>query len=131
MRGHLSFRSGNPALTSKTFKNFAPTSDNVMTLDGTVNKIAISLMILLFCSYYTFSTQNVSFIMIGIFGGLITAIVTIFKKSWAPYTVSSICCIRRIGSWRYIYNLWTYVYRNCSTGNIFNNGYFRCTFICL
>ena len=40
MRGHLSFRSGNPALTSKTFKNFTPTSENVMTLDGTVNKIA-------------------------------------------------------------------------------------------
>ena len=87
MRGHLSFRSGNPALKSKTFKDFAPTSGNVMTLDGTVNKIAISLMILLSCSYYTYSTQNVSFIMIGIFGGLITAIVTIFKKTWAPYTV--------------------------------------------
>ena len=86
-RGHLSFRSGNPALTSKTFENFTPTSENVMTLDGTVNKIAISLMILLFCSYYTFSTQNVSFIMVGIIGGLITAIVTIFKKQWAPYTV--------------------------------------------
>ena len=44
MRGHLSFRSGNPALTSKTFKNFSSTSEDVMTLDGTVNKIAISLM---------------------------------------------------------------------------------------
>tara|TARA_B110000263_G_C15244605_1_gene481090 strand:- start:126 stop:866 length:741 start_codon:yes stop_codon:yes gene_type:complete len=87
MRRHLSFRSGNPALTSKTFKDFAATSENVMTLDGTVNKIAISLMILLSCSYYTYSTENVSFIMIGIFGGLITAIITIFKKHWAPYTV--------------------------------------------
>ena len=87
MRRHLSFRSGNPALTSKTFKDFAATSENVMTLDGTVNKIAISLMILLSCSYYTYSTENVSFIMIGIFGGLITAIITIFKKHWSPYTV--------------------------------------------
>ena len=87
MRRHLSFRSGNPALTAKTFKNFTPTSGNVMTLDGTVNKIAMSLIILLSCSYYTFSTQNVNFIMVGIFGGLITAIITIFKKEWAPYTV--------------------------------------------
>ena len=86
-RGHLSFRSGNPALSAKTFQNLEPSSAGVMTLDGTVNKIAISLMILLFCSYYTFSTQNVSFIFIGIIGGLIIAIITIFKKQWAPYTV--------------------------------------------
>ncbi|MBI45384.1 MAG: hypothetical protein CMG66_04370 [Candidatus Marinimicrobia bacterium] len=87
MRGHLSFRSGNPALTSKTFKNLDSAQGEVMTLDGTVNKISISLMILLFCSYYTFSTQNISFIMVGVIGGLITAIITIFKKQWAPYTV--------------------------------------------
>ena len=86
-RGHIGFRSGNPALSAKTFQNLESSSAGVMTLDGTVNKITISLMILLFCSYYTFSTQNVSFVFIGIIGGLITAIVTIFKKQWAPYTV--------------------------------------------
>ena len=87
-RGHISFRSGNPALSSKTFENVSSNSTtDVMTLDGTVNKISISLLILLACSYYTFSTQNISFIMLGMIGGLILAIVTIFKKQWAPYTV--------------------------------------------
>ena len=42
MRGHLSFRSGNPALTSKTFKNLDSAQGETMTLDGTVNKISIS-----------------------------------------------------------------------------------------
>ena len=55
-RGHLSFRSGNPALSAKTFQNLDSSSSGVMTLDGTVNKIAISLIILLLCSYYTFIT---------------------------------------------------------------------------
>ena len=65
-RGHISFRSGNPALSSKTFENVSSNSTtDVMTLDGTVNKIFISLLILLACSYYTFSTQNISFIMLG------------------------------------------------------------------
>ncbi len=86
-RGHFSFRSGNPALSAKTFQNLESSSKGVMTLDGTVNKISISLIILLLCSYYTFSTQNTSFVFIGLIGGLITAIITIFKKQWAPYTV--------------------------------------------
>ena len=83
----ISFRSGNPALRSKTFKMDKATGQGVMTLEGTVNKTTISLFILLATAFYTFSTQNPNFIWIGIIGGLITALVTIFKKEWAPFTV--------------------------------------------
>tara|TARA_Y100000996_G_C22454983_1_gene615498 strand:- start:8 stop:739 length:732 start_codon:yes stop_codon:yes gene_type:complete len=81
-------RSGNPTLNQNTFKNFAKTSNlDVMTIDGTVNKTSISLIILLFFAYYTYSTSNTSFIMFGFIGGFITALITIFKKNWAPITV--------------------------------------------
>ena len=87
MNRHLSMRSGNPALNKNTFKNISSTGSDVMTIDGTVNKTFISLMILLFCSYYTFTTSNTGFIIIGFIGGLITFLITIFKKTLSPYTV--------------------------------------------
>jgi len=86
MSKHLSLRSGNPALTSKTFESLSSTSD-VMTIDGTVNKTAISLGILLLCGYYTFINQIFIFIPIGFIGGFILALITIFRKHWAPITV--------------------------------------------
>ena len=87
MNRHLSMRSGNPALNKNTFKNISSTGSDVLTIDGTVNKTFISLMILLFCSYYTFTTSNTGFIIIGFIGGLITFLITIFKKTLSPYTV--------------------------------------------
>ena len=87
MASNLSFRSGNPALNSKVFKGFSSVSGETMTLNGTVNKTAISLLILFACAFYTYQTANTSFIWIGLIGGLVAAIVTIFKKEWAPYTV--------------------------------------------
>jgi len=89
MRRHLSLRSGNPALSSNSFKNisFAKT-DNVMTINGTVNKIAISLSILLICAYYTFTHANPTMFMgVGFIGGFVVALITIFKKEWSPTTV--------------------------------------------
>jgi len=91
MRRGMSFRSGNPALTSKIFTNAAPdASGETMTLDGTVNKTTISLLMLIIAAYYTFSTpieKSAIFIFPGFIGGFILALITIFKKQWAPYTV--------------------------------------------
>ena len=47
MNRHLSLRSGNPALTKNTFKNISFSNSNRMTLEGTVNKTIIALIILL------------------------------------------------------------------------------------
>ena len=80
-------RSGNPALSKKTFENLRTTSDGVMTLDGAVNKTAISMGILLLAAYYTYSNAIMDYIVIGFIGGFILAIVTIFKKEWSPITV--------------------------------------------
>jgi uncharacterized YccA/Bax inhibitor family protein len=58
---HLSFRSGNPALSSKVFENTTQRKqgalliDDVMTIKGTVDKTAISLILLLTAGYFSFS----------------------------------------------------------------------------
>lgn len=80
-------RSGNPALRKKTFENLTTISDEVMTLDGAVNKTAISMGILLLAAYYTYSNAIMDYVVIGFIGGFILAIVTIFKKEWSPITV--------------------------------------------
>ena len=80
-------RSGNPALSSKSFENLSTTSSDVMTLDGAVNKTAISMGILLFAAYYTYTNAIMDYILVGFIGGFVVALVTIFKKSWSPVTV--------------------------------------------
>ena len=80
-------RSGNPALNKKTFENFTLSSSDVMTIDGTVNKTAISMGILLLSAYYTYTNAILDYVIIGFIGGFIVALVTIFKKEWSATTV--------------------------------------------
>jgi len=80
-------RSGNPALSKKTFENLTSTDSSVMTLDGAVNKTAISMVILLIAAYYTYINGLINFIWPGFIGGFIVALITIFKKEWSPITV--------------------------------------------
>jgi len=104
--GHIAFRSGNPALSSKTFENIESTSDNAMTVNGTVNKIAISLILLLASGYFTYTRELLLLAIVGAIGGLIVAIVTIFKKQWAPITVPIYSLLQGLflGGISYIFN---------------------------
>ena len=89
MNQHLSMRSGNPALSSKTFNNIDGVSIEKMTIEGTVNKTAMSLLLLMATASYTWINPSPSLMIFGFIGGFIMALVTIFKKTWAPYTVSA------------------------------------------
>ena len=86
MNGHLSLRSGNPVLSKKTFTKTLSSSDE-MTIEGTVNKTAISLLLLVGTGYFTFDVISPVLLIGSGIGGFILAIVTIFKKEWAPITV--------------------------------------------
>jgi uncharacterized YccA/Bax inhibitor family protein len=86
-------RTGNPALNNNTFVTMAVSGDE-MTLNGTVNKTAMLLVLTVLCASWTwsmyFENSNPSVVMpylwIGLIGGFITALITVFKKHLAVYT---------------------------------------------
>jgi uncharacterized YccA/Bax inhibitor family protein len=85
-------RSGNPMFSEKTFsEKIIDVSIPKMTLQGTVNKVGISMLLLMSTAVFTwiqyFNGQNITPYMIGgSIVGLIFALVTIFKRTWAAYT---------------------------------------------
>ncbi|MFN2376078.1 MAG: Bax inhibitor-1/YccA family protein [Candidatus Binatia bacterium] len=95
-------RSANPTLGAETFRGAPRTTGavgGVMTLQGTVNKTALSLLLLLLTASWTWSLGSpgplqaegnpaaaMPWTMVGVIGGFIVAMVTIFKKEWAPVT---------------------------------------------
>ena len=92
-------RTANPALTAKAF-DIAVSAEEKMTIQGTVNKTFISLFILIGGAFYTwdiyFATVNENgvgdpssitpWMIGGGIGGFAVALVTVFKKTWAPVT---------------------------------------------
>jgi uncharacterized YccA/Bax inhibitor family protein len=93
MNQHLTMRSGNPVLTQNTFKNLSISGTaDAMTISGTVNKMLLALVLLMATAIWTWNLPagdpRIGGLMIlGIGGGFVAAIVTVFKKTWAPYTV--------------------------------------------
>jgi uncharacterized YccA/Bax inhibitor family protein len=84
-------RSANPALNSKTFTGLPAVGEERMTLQGTVNKTGILLLCVLATSAWTWNQirageQTAPWVLIGAIGGLVTALVTVFKQNWAPVT---------------------------------------------
>ena len=80
-------RSGNPALTSKTFEGLAR-GEQSMTLQGTVNKTALLLGLVFLAALWTwdrfFLYQDpkavLPLIAIGGIGGFVMALLTIFIR---------------------------------------------------
>ena len=105
MSGHLSLRSGNPVLSKETFTNTVLSSDK-MTIEGTVNKTAISLLLLVGTGYFTFDVISPVLLIGAGIGGFILALVTIFKKEWAPITVPLYAILEGalLGGISYMYN---------------------------
>ncbi len=94
-------RTANPALNSKTFEGFGYVNPaESMTLMGTVHKTGLLLLFTLLSASWVwgkfFEAVSVDplsgvravtvWTMVGVFGGLIAAIITAFKKEWAGKT---------------------------------------------
>tara|TARA_Y100000817_G_C16850228_1_gene541758 strand:+ start:700 stop:1437 length:738 start_codon:yes stop_codon:yes gene_type:complete len=105
MSRHLTYRSGNPVLNKSTFLSSHVQSEK-MTINGTVNKTLISLILLITSGYYCFTSISPIIIIGGAIGGLIVAIITIFKKEWAPITVPIYALLEGcfLGGISYMYN---------------------------
>jgi uncharacterized YccA/Bax inhibitor family protein len=89
----MDLKSGNPALSPKTFDGLGESADP-MTLSGTINKTAILFALLLIGAGWVwnlyFTSQAIGDVMIylwvGTLGGFLVALVTIFNKQVSPYT---------------------------------------------
>ncbi len=86
MRNHISYRSGNPALQSSTFKSNEAIGSGHMTLEGTINKVSLSLLVLMCTAMYTWHNPSYPIMIFGAIGGFVVALITIFKKHLATYT---------------------------------------------
>jgi len=87
-------KTSNPALSENVFQGQPVSLEDAMTLDGTVNKTAILLLCAVATAAYAWHVfmQSHSGAAItpllwgGLIGGFIFALITIFKKEWAPVT---------------------------------------------
>lgn len=88
-------RSSNPALVTNPFSGgFGLVAEsNAMTVQGTINKTAILLMLVVLPAAWVWRQFALSgqgsiqtWMTIGLFGGFILSLATIFKKNWAPIT---------------------------------------------
>ena len=87
-------KTSNPALNVNSFRVDQAASGEVMTLAGTVNKTGILLICVVATAAWSWSrffrTHTADAVLplmgIGLVGGFVVAMVTIFKKEWSPIT---------------------------------------------
>jgi uncharacterized YccA/Bax inhibitor family protein len=85
------FKSGNPTLTEKLFeKSITADQDQVMTARGTLNKFGFLFLMVMATAIFSwnsfFGGKDVTgYMWTGMIGGLIVALVIVFKQTWAPW----------------------------------------------
>jgi len=87
------FKTSNPALNEDTFKGRVAVAGEAMTLQGTVNKTGILLLCVVVAAAWTWGIVHsqapeaaAPWMFGGLIGGLVLALVTVFKKQWSPIT---------------------------------------------
>jgi uncharacterized YccA/Bax inhibitor family protein len=86
------FDSSNPTLKEKTFERSlsAGYQGEVMTLNGTLNKFGVLMALLIASTLFAWTqigkgADPMPFIWTGLIGGLLMAIIMMFKMSWAGF----------------------------------------------
>ena len=92
-------RSGNPVLGDNTFLDVGSgrvVTGNVqaMSINGTVNKTGLLLVLLAGAAAFSWDKASgaagpgaaLPWLMTGAIGGLVVALITVFKKAWSPVT---------------------------------------------
>jgi uncharacterized YccA/Bax inhibitor family protein len=85
-------RTSNPALNERAFRGQVALGET-MTLQGTVNKTGLLLLCVVATSAWTWGMSHsntpeaaIPWMIGGLVGGFVVALVTIFKKEWSPVT---------------------------------------------
>jgi uncharacterized YccA/Bax inhibitor family protein len=84
MKNLVPQRSGNPVLGDKTFDGLETTGEG-MTLDGTVNR-SFALVAILLVGAFVSVVAGPGYVLLGAIAGFVLALITIFRKQWAPIT---------------------------------------------
>ena len=85
------FNSSNPTLSDKSFnRSMALPNATTMTVKGTLNRFGFLFLMVMATSFYVWNEASVGnsvqgYIMAGAIGGLVLALVLIFKQQWAQY----------------------------------------------
>ena len=87
-------RTANPTLKEATFTSLERGGEGAMTIQGTVNKALVLLGLVLLGASWTWkqfflyedAAQIMPWVLGGTIGGLVFALITSFKKTWAPLT---------------------------------------------
>jgi uncharacterized YccA/Bax inhibitor family protein len=85
-------RTSNPALSDSAFRGTGAAYGEPMTISGAVNKTGILLIcavataIWSWTRFMTAPDTALGMLVLGGIGGFVVALVTIFKKEWAPIT---------------------------------------------
>jgi len=87
------FKSSNPAMQEKAFDGTifqGMASSQAMTVNGTLNRFGFLFLMMMGSCFFAWTqfykgSNPMPMLMIGVFGGLIVAMVIIFKRKWAPY----------------------------------------------
>lgn len=85
-------RTSNPALNEGAFKQQVAYGE-AMTLQGTVNKTGVLLLCVVVSAAWTWGLAHsetpeaaIPWMIGGVFGGFVVALVTVFRKAWSPVT---------------------------------------------
>ena len=107
MSKHLSYRSGNPVLTSKAFNIQSDYTDK-MTIEGTVNKTFLLLTIVMGSGYFAWTNLYTSMYlaMPAAILSIVFATLIIFNKKWISYLAPLYAIFQGIamGLFSYMYN---------------------------
>lgn len=86
-------RTSNPAFREKVYAGLGTSSTEPMTVRGTIDRSFLLLFLLVVSATWTWTLAAdgematvQSLIYVGLFGGLVTAAITIFKQTAAPIT---------------------------------------------
>lgn len=90
----MRMRSGNPILKEGTFAGSYASPGETMTVQGTVNRTLVLLLLVLAGAFTIWNRAYAEpgapvvgvGMLVGALGGFVMALVTIFKRTWAPYT---------------------------------------------
>ncbi len=87
------FKSGNPTLRESAFEGTilqGISTGEEMTLRGTMNKFGFMFLMMMGTCAFSWSqfykgVNPTPMMLIGVFGGLIVALIMTFKRQWSPY----------------------------------------------